>query len=214
MAAHQAPLSLGFPRQEHWSGLPFPSPMHESEKWKWSRSVVSDSQWPHGLQPTRLLRPWDFPGKSTGVGCLCLLQLDIWSCANAGDHESNQPGREVADIMVGCSLPRGLRTFLSTPPSLSDTPFPNCYPRKASLGLPTHIPWTFLQPEKRMLLLSHNRVWHASEDPVVPSVINSALMPRVTVSLDQTQPCLYHIKTLGLFLHLWLATFKPREYCI
>ena len=29
--AHQAPLSLGFSRQEHWSGLPFPSPMHESE---------------------------------------------------------------------------------------------------------------------------------------------------------------------------------------
>ena len=35
--------SLGFSRQEHWSGLPFPSPMHESEKWKWSHSVVSDS---------------------------------------------------------------------------------------------------------------------------------------------------------------------------
>ena len=32
MEAHQAPLSLGFSRQEHWSGLPFPSPMHESEK--------------------------------------------------------------------------------------------------------------------------------------------------------------------------------------
>ena len=31
-AGHQAPLSLGFSRQEHWSGLPFPSPMHESEK--------------------------------------------------------------------------------------------------------------------------------------------------------------------------------------
>ena len=31
-AAHQAPRSLGFSRQEHWSGLPFPSPMHESEK--------------------------------------------------------------------------------------------------------------------------------------------------------------------------------------
>ena len=42
-AAHQAPTSLGFSRQEHWSGLPFPSPMHESGKWKWSRSVVSDS---------------------------------------------------------------------------------------------------------------------------------------------------------------------------
>ena len=42
-AAHQAPLSLGFSRQEQWSGLPFPSPMHESEKWKWSRSVMFDS---------------------------------------------------------------------------------------------------------------------------------------------------------------------------
>ena len=34
-AAHQAPLSLGFSRQEYWSGLSglsFPSPMHESEK--------------------------------------------------------------------------------------------------------------------------------------------------------------------------------------
>ena len=64
--------SLGFSRQEHWSGLPFPSPMQESETWKWSRSVISDSSWPHGLQPTRLLHPWDFPGKSIGVGCHCL----------------------------------------------------------------------------------------------------------------------------------------------
>ena len=69
MAAHQPSPSLGFSRQEHWSGLPFPSPVHESEKWKWSRSVVSYSSRPHGLQPTRPLHPWDFPGKSTGVGC-------------------------------------------------------------------------------------------------------------------------------------------------
>ena len=47
--------------------------MHESEKWKWRRSVVSDSQRPHGLQPTRPLCAWDFPGKSTGVECHCLL---------------------------------------------------------------------------------------------------------------------------------------------
>ena len=67
--------SLGFSRQEYWSGLLFASPVHESEKWKWSRSVLSNSSWPHGLQPTRLLRPWDFPGNSTGVGCHCLLRL-------------------------------------------------------------------------------------------------------------------------------------------
>ena len=41
---------------------------------KWSHSVVSDSLQPHGLQPTRLLCPWDFPGSSPGVDCHFLLQ--------------------------------------------------------------------------------------------------------------------------------------------
>ena len=35
---------------------------------------MSDSVRPHGLQPTRLLHPWDSPGKNTGVGCHFLLQ--------------------------------------------------------------------------------------------------------------------------------------------
>ena len=43
-------------------------------KWKRSRSAVSDSLRPHGLLPTTLLHLWDFPGKSTGVGCHFLLQ--------------------------------------------------------------------------------------------------------------------------------------------
>ena len=41
---------------------------------KWSCSVVSDSLGSHELWPTRLIRPWDFPGKTTGVGCHFLLQ--------------------------------------------------------------------------------------------------------------------------------------------
>ena len=35
---------------------------------------MSDSVWPHRWQPTRLPRPWDSPGKNTGVGCHFLLQ--------------------------------------------------------------------------------------------------------------------------------------------
>ena len=35
---------------------------------------VSDSVQPYGLQPIRLLCPWDSPGKNTGVGCHALLQ--------------------------------------------------------------------------------------------------------------------------------------------
>ena len=46
MAAHQAPPSLGFSRQEHWSGLPFPSPV-----WKWKVKVKSLSR----------VRPWATP---------------------------------------------------------------------------------------------------------------------------------------------------------
>ena len=86
MAAHQAPPSLWFSRQEHWSGLPFPSPMHESEKWKWKVKAKS-------LSPVRLLvTPWTaayrappsmgFSGKSTGVGCHCLLWRELYIYAN------------------------------------------------------------------------------------------------------------------------------------
>ena len=60
-AAHQAPPSLGFSRQEHWSGLPFPSPKHESEKWKWSPTLCNpmDCSLPgssvHGIFQARVL---------------------------------------------------------------------------------------------------------------------------------------------------------------
>ena len=52
-----------------------------SNAWKWKVKVKSR---PHGLQPTRLLRPWDFPGKSTGVGCHCLLRYYIMGKAQFG----------------------------------------------------------------------------------------------------------------------------------
>ena len=39
-----------------------------------SHSVMSNSLWPHGLSPARLLCPWIFPGKNTGAGCHFLLQ--------------------------------------------------------------------------------------------------------------------------------------------
>ena len=67
-------------RTLEWVAISFS--MHESEKWKWSRLVVSNPLWPHGLQPTRLLHPWGFPAKSTGMGCHCLLcnQDESWSC--------------------------------------------------------------------------------------------------------------------------------------
>ena len=57
VAGNPLGFSLGFSRQEYRSGLSCPSPMPESEEWKWNCSVVSDSPRPRGLQPTRMPFP-------------------------------------------------------------------------------------------------------------------------------------------------------------
>ena len=58
-------------RTLEWVALSF------SNAWKWKVKVMSFSHVrllaTPGLQPTKLLHPWDFPGKSTGVGCHCFL---------------------------------------------------------------------------------------------------------------------------------------------
>ena len=48
--------------------------LHYENLLLFSCKVVSDPLWPHGLWPSRLLCPWDSPGKNTGVGCHFLLQ--------------------------------------------------------------------------------------------------------------------------------------------
>ena len=114
-----------------WSGLPFPSPVHESEKWKWSRSVVSNPQRPRGLQPTRLLRPWDFPGKSTGVGCHCLL----WNMPQTYSHiisllvlKVRQTSVEEIIPAPWCLRPQLEDTGLeSSKPLFSHTPGSQCW---------------------------------------------------------------------------------------
>ena len=63
-------------------------------------SVVSDSVWPHRRQTTRLCRPWDSPGKNTGVGCHFLLQ-----CMKVeSESEVAQSCLTLSDPM-DCSLP-------------------------------------------------------------------------------------------------------------
>ena len=63
-------------------------------------SVVSDSVRPHTQQPTRLPRPWDSPGKNTGVGCHFLLQ-----CMKVkSESEVAQSCPTLSDRM-DCSLP-------------------------------------------------------------------------------------------------------------
>ena len=55
---------------------------------------MSDSVWPHRRQPTRLPRPWDSPGKNTGVGCHFLLQCmksEKWQWSHSVVSNSSRP---------------------------------------------------------------------------------------------------------------------------
>ena len=63
--------------------LPSEPPGKPCKSCQFSPSVMSNSLRPHGLLPTRLLCPWGFPGKNTGVGCHFLLQaLDACPVVN------------------------------------------------------------------------------------------------------------------------------------
>ena len=83
-----------------------------TENWKWSHSVVSDSLWPHGLQPTRLLCPLDSPGKNTGVGCHFLLQ-GIFPTQGSNPHLLVSPALQ-ADSLSGESSRKICSIFVLT----------------------------------------------------------------------------------------------------
>ena len=74
----QAPLSRGFSRWEYWSGLPFPSPMHESEKWKWSQSC-----------PT-LSDPMDWSPPGSSVNRIFQARVLEWGAIAFSDDKPRQ----------------------------------------------------------------------------------------------------------------------------
>ena len=129
-AAYQAPLSMGFSRQEYWSGLPLPSPkmfrLVHNIPCCYVTSVMSDSVRPHRWQPTRLPCPWDSPGQNTGVGCYFLLQCMkvksesevTQSCLTCSDPmDCSPPGSSVPGIFQARILEWGTIAFSIIYPS-------------------------------------------------------------------------------------------------
>ena len=75
---------------------------------------------PQRRQPTSLLRPWDFPGKNTGVGCHCLLQCMkvksesevTQSCLTLSDPmDCSPPGSSAQGIFQARELESGAIAF-------------------------------------------------------------------------------------------------------
>ena len=88
---------------------------------------MSDSVRPHRQQPTRLPRPWDTPGKNTGVGCHCLLQCRkvksesevAESCPTLSDSmDYSLPGSSIHGIFQARVLEWGAIAFSSVTPGI------------------------------------------------------------------------------------------------
>ena len=88
----------------------------------WVTSVVSNSVWIQRRQPTRLTRPWNSPGKNTGVGCHFLLQF----MKVKSESETTQSCLTLSDPM-DCSLPGT---------SVHGLPLPSPYMQSTSWKIP------------------------------------------------------------------------------
>ena len=124
---------------------------------------MSDSVRPRGLQPTRFLRPWDSPGKNTGVGCHLLLQCMkeksesevTQSCPTLSEpRDCSLPGFSVHGIFQARVLAWGATAFsmnqgklevkLLSRVRLFATPWTAAYQAPPSMGFSRQEHWSGL----------------------------------------------------------------------
>ena len=113
MAVHRAPPSLGFSRQEHWSGVPFPSPMHESEsEVAQSSPTLSDlmdysppGSSVHGIFQARVLE-WGAIAFSGHLLSHVQLLSDLMDCSPSGSSVHRILQARIVE-WVSISLSRG-----------------------------------------------------------------------------------------------------------
>ena len=113
-----------------------------------SHSILSDSSLPQGLQPSRLLCPWDFPGKNTGVGCYFFLQgifptqdqthVTCVSCTGRGFFTTVPPGKPAPTARLAHSPWEGHWSSQTRLPIVLGDPITERHPR----AKPSHpVPW-------------------------------------------------------------------------
>ena len=137
-AAYQALPSMGFSRQEYWSGVPSPSLMYSAA----AAAVKLLQLCPTLCDPIdgRLPGPWDSPGKNTGVGCHFLLQCmkvkseseaaqscptlsDPMDCSLSGSSAWDSPGKNTGlgcHSLLQCMKVKSENEVTQSCPTLSD----------------------------------------------------------------------------------------------
>ena len=112
--------------------------------------------WPHGLQPTRLLRPWDSLGKSTGAGCRCLLQ-----CVKVKSEREVAPSCPTLSDPMDCSPPGPPSMGFSRQEYWSGVPLPS--PKKTMFLFKYFHKWTKLS--HGFLQRTQNKSWTYNKRP-------------------------------------------------
>ena len=122
---------------------------------------MSDSVRPHRRQPTRLPRPWDSPGKNTGVGCHFLLQCmkvkgesEVSQlCPTLSDPmDCSPPGSSVHGICQARVLAWGAIAFSVYFPDQGSNPGPLHWEHSLNLCTTCEVPHRFSRCTKRLLL--------------------------------------------------------------
>ena len=124
--AHQTPLSMGFPKQEYWSGLPFPSPRDLPDSG--IRPPVSCLEHPLLFLENFLLNPWDPLRVSPALGSLSWSPTGGASCLSMSSH-----------CISVCPSPSSHRCIVRSYLSLSPG---DCKLLKGLCLLPQHTPRT------------------------------------------------------------------------
>ena len=161
--------------------------------------------WPRGLQHTRLLRPWDSPGKNTGVGCHFLLQrrlstaeLMLWNCGTSEDSP------ESLDWEIKPVNPKGINPEYSLETPLLELQHPILWPLDARSWLTgKDLCWEDLRQKKReakneMVRQHHRHNGHKSEQTLGDSGGQRSLIR--------------YIQSMKLQSQTWLSNWTTTKY--
>ena len=144
---------------------------------------MSDSVWPHRQQPTRLPRPWDSPGKKTGVGCHFLLQCMkvksesevAQSCPTLSNPmDSSLPGSSVHGIFQAKSTLPLFKSNLCRMIKCTLCTHNSCWLLKNSVLLGQRVSWTTVAKLGKKLIVSSLGPW---DYIILNSGADAELMP-------------------------------------
>ena len=125
-----------------------------------SHSVVSDPLWPQGLKPTRLLCPWNSPGKNAGIGCHALLQGIF---PTEGSNPGLQHCRQILYQLSHQGSPRIL-DWVAYPFSRRGIFPTQDQTRVSCIAGRFFISWaTRESPKCSIMILKCQEVWHATD---------------------------------------------------